>query len=242
MLAIIRSEWLKLRKTVIWLLAAVSPLLAGAVALLDAERTHDSSAWLVALSVMSALHALLFLPLLTGVFAALLCRYEHMSGGWKQMLALPVRRSQVFLVKFGFVVLLLAVTQLLFLGLLLLVGMSLGFAFPIPWSELLSSLSGGLLACLPLAALQLGISIAWPNFAAPLAVNAIFTLPNLLIVNSREFGPYYPWAQPMLAMMPNTGEAYGAFHVSAFTLYGIILGGLVLFLTSGMIYFSRKAV
>lgn len=238
----IRSEWLKLRKTVIWLLAAVSPLLGAMLGVLDGVTNQDSSAWLEALAMMSVLHGLLFLPLLTGVYSALVCRYEHIGGGWKQMLALPVTRSQVFLVKFGFVVLLLAITQLLFLAAVLLVGLALGFAFPIPWAELLRSVAGGLLASFPLAALQLGVSTAWPNFAAPLAVNVIFTMPNLLIVNSEDYAPFYPWAQPMLAMMPRGENAYGALNVSAETFFIIILGGFVLFMLSGMIYFSKKAV
>ncbi|WP_159883592.1 ABC transporter permease [Paenibacillus puerhi] len=242
MIAMIRSEWLKLRRTVIWMLAAVSPLLAASIGFFEGERAQDSSAWLILLSEMSVLHAMLFLPLLTGVYAALVCRYEHIGGGWKQMLALPVTRSQVFLVKLGFVVLLLVITQLLFLGSLLLVGMALGLASPIPWIVLLRSLLGGLLACLPLAAMQLGISMAWSSFAAPLAVNAIFTLPNMLITNSADYGPYYAWAQPMLAMMPGSPTAFGAFNVSAATLFGIILGGFALFLLSSMVYFSKKAI
>ncbi|AJY75764.1 ABC transporter permease [Paenibacillus beijingensis] len=242
MVAMIRSEWLKLRKTVIWMLAAVSPILAAVIGVLDVDRTQDSSAWVYALSMMSVLHAMLFLPLLTGVYAALVCRYEHIGGGWKMMLALPVTRSQVFLVKFGFVVLLLAVTQIIFLAALLLIGLALGFAFPIPWAELLRSVAGGLLACLPLAALQLGVSTAWSSFGAPLAVNVIFTLPNLLIVNSEDYAPYYPWAQPMLAMVPGGPDSYGAFNVSAESLFGIILGGFVLFIVSGLLYFSKKAI
>ncbi|PYI53749.1 ABC transporter permease [Paenibacillus flagellatus] len=242
MIAMFRSEWIKLRKTVIWLLAGVSPLIAAGIVFLEPGEGMDSP-WLPALGIMSVLHAMLFLPLLTGVFAALLCRHEHIGGGWKQLLALPVSRLQVYVIKFVYVMLLVAFTQLLFVIVLLLIGTALGFSAPIPWSEIARSVAGGWVACLPLAALQLAVSTAWPSFAAPLAVNVIFTIPNILITNSAEYGPYYPWAQPMLAMIPRGGEmSFGAFNVTPETLFLVILGSFVLFGVSGYVYFARKAI
>ncbi|MCQ6561951.1 ABC transporter permease [Paenibacillus mendelii] len=245
MVRMFRSEWLKLRKSVIWLLAVVSPLLAalvGILSILDDAEIIGGSPWLYALSMMAALHAMLFLPLLTGVYAALVCRYEHAGGGWKQLLSLPVSRSQVYLVKFAFIMLLLAITQLLFLAALLGIGLSLGFPGPIPWKEIIVACLGGWIACLPLAALQLAVSTAWSSFAAPLAVNVIFTLPNMLVANSAEYAPYYPWVQPMLAMMPRDEMSFGAFNVSPVTLFAVIGGSFLLFLASGWTYFSKKAV
>lgn len=241
MTRMIRSEWVKLRRTVIWLLACVSPGLAVLVGLLGArESTVGRSAWLEALSLMAVLHAMLFLPLLTGVFAALVCRYEHVGGGWKQLLALPVSRSQIYWTKFAFVMLLLAISQLLFLAALLAIGAILGFAGPVPWEAMARSAVGGWVACLPLAALQLGVSAAWSSFAAPLALNVIFTLPNMLVANSADYGPYYPWAQPLLAMMPLREESFGAFNVSAVTLFGVIGASFVLFMAAGWTYFAKK--
>lgn len=242
MLRMIRSEWMKIRRTVIWMLAAVSPLFALLFGLLGSGTSGDDYSWMTALTLMSVLHAMLFLPLLTGIFAAMVCRYEHAGGGWKQLLALPVSRSHVYLVKFALVMALLAATQLLFLVVLLLTGGLLGFDEPIPWAALLRSAAGGWVACLPLAALQLLVSTAWSSFAAPLAVNVILTLPNLLVVNSAEYGPYYPWAQPMLAMMPRADYGTGAFNVTPETLFGVILGSFALFLAAGWIYFARKAI
>ena len=86
------------------------------------------------------------------------------------------------------------------------------------------------------------VSVAWTSFAAPLAVNVIFTIPNMLIVNSESFGPYYPWAQPFLMMMPNSAETFGALNVSPITLFAVIMGSLVLFLGIGFVYFIRREV
>jgi hypothetical protein len=104
------------------------------------------------------------------------------------------------------------------------------------------SVLGGWIACLPLAALQMAVSSAWSSFAAPMALNVVFTFPNILVANSADYGPYYPWVQPLLAMVPRTKESFGAFNVPAETLFLVILGSFVLFLAGGLIYFQRKAV
>lgn len=243
MMRLMRSEWMKLRRTVIWAVAGASPLLAGVVGYAGTRGPDGEGAdWIAALSLMAALHAMLFLPLLTGVFAALLCRFEHAGGGWKQLLAMPVSRTQLFAVKFVYVLFLLLLTQLFFLGALLGVGALLGFPGPVPWQAILRSVGGGWIACLPLAALQLGVSTALPSFAAPLAINVVLTMPNLLVMNSSTYGPYYPWAQPLLAMIPMENSGMAAINLSATTLFGVILGSFVVFLTAGWAYFRSKPV
>jgi lantibiotic transport system permease protein len=242
-LNLMRSEGLKLRKSSIWLLIFVSPALATVLGffLLRFEEP-DRQQWMYLISDMSAAHGILFLPLLAGIFAAFVCRYEHDSGGWKQLLALPVKRTTVYVVKLSVVVLLLAATQLLLLGGMIAVAKLVGIDDPMPVGLLLQSVLGGLIASLPLAALQLAVSVGWANFAAPLAINVILTLPNILIVNSATYGPYYPWAQPFLAMMPDTGDSFGALNVSFATLMIVIVGGFAVFFLSGLAYFRRREV
>jgi hypothetical protein len=205
----------------------------------SAEAPHE---WLLTLSYMVFVHGLLFLPLLTGVFSAFVCRYEHTGGGWKQLLAMPVSRGKVYLAKFLIVAGLLLTTQLLFAAGFIFAGIANGYEPSIPWEMIGTSILGGLVACLPLAALQLFVSAAWSSFAAPLAINVIFTLPNILVINSEDFGPYYPWAQPFLAMMPSAENDFGALNMSPETLLFVIAGSFLLFFASGFTYFLRKEV
>jgi lantibiotic transport system permease protein len=242
MVRLLTVEWLKLRRSIVWLLVPVSPLAAALAGVVNSRsgETHD---WEGLLSVMILAHALLFLPLLAGIYAALICRYEHAGGGWKLLVSLPVTRTRLYAAKFTVVMLLLALTQLLFLTALLLAGIILGYpASSIPWGTLLQSVVGGWIACLPLAALQLFVSVAFQSFAAPLAVNVIFTLPNMLIVNSERYGPYYPWCQPLLAMMPKGQENYGAFALPMESLLYAVLGSFLLFAAVGWGYFKRKSI
>lgn len=237
-----RSEFLKLRKSSIWMLIFISPILSLLLGLADLSEIPDVGKyqWTATLGMMTVSHAILFLPLLTGIFSSFICRYEHAGGGWKQLLSLPVTRTNVYIVKIFIVSFLIAATQILFLAGLFFIGWMKGYPADIPWGTISTSVIGGWVACLPLIALQMFVSVAWSSFAAPLAVNVIFTIPNMLIVNSETFGPYYPWAQPFLMMMPNSAENFGALNVSTETLFIVIVGSFVLFIASGLGYFMRK--
>ena len=179
------------------------------------------------------------MPLLTGIFSAFVCRYEHQGGGWKQLLALPVSRAQVFLGKGFLVILFLAITQLLFFISFYSIGLIKGFSSSFPTEIVWRGILGGWLACLPLAALQLWISSAWASFAAPLALNVILTLPNILVANSAKYGPWYPWAQPFLIMIPKEGDI-GSLYVSTETLLYVILGSFIIFLFVVLLIFKKK--
>ncbi len=245
-IAALRSERIKLGRSQILLLAVFAPLLSiliGFLSNLDGAGS-EAQAWEGLLLAMSMLHAMFFLPMMTGIFSAFVCRYEHAGGGWKQILSLPVSRSALYMAKLLTVAGALALSQLLFSVGLLIVGAVKGFDLAsVPWDVLSSRLIGGFVACLPLAALQLFVSTMWSSFAAPLVLNMIFTVPNILIANSATFGPYYPWVQPLLAMLPNGGGYdFGAFSLPLANLMITVGGSFVLFLAAGLIYFVRKPV
>ncbi|WP_232278380.1 ABC transporter permease [Paenibacillus sp. 481] len=239
---LLSSEWIKLRRSNIWLLMFVSPALAALIGLMYNVGSDEQMQWPMLLSVMGAAHVLLFLPLLAGVFSAFVCRYEHAGGGWKQMLALPMSRSSLYITKMLLVSFMLLVTQLLFISGVVAIGCLRDFATPVPWAELVRSGFNSWVATLPLAALQMFVSVAWSSFAAPLAINVMLTMPNLLIVNSERFGPFYPWVQPALSMLPRETHSYGAFNVSMETLLLVIIGGFVVFFVGGLTYFQRKEI
>lgn len=229
-------------KSYLWMLVLASPafsVLLGVMVPID----EDKMSWELLLSIMGAIHSMLFLPILSGLFTALLCRYEHHNGGWKQLLSLPVSRSAVYVSKFLMVAGLLLAVQLSFLICLLGLGWLREAGTSVPWGLLLPRMFGGWLATLPLAALQLLVSQSWSSFAAPLAINVSLTIPNILVANSTTYAPYYPWVQPLLAMSPYAAdEGFGAFNLPLESLMVVVLGSFVLFFAAGLLSFQRKAV
>lgn len=240
------SERLKLSKSPIWLLIPLSPLLSLVIGLLvnldEFGQAGSAGKYEVLVSAMAAFHAMLFLPILTGIFSAFVCRYEHAGGGWKQLLALPVSRTGLYMAKFLSVSVLLAVVQLLFLGAVVAAAVYQGLGDGLPWGMLLTSAFSGWLACLPLAALQLLVSVGWSSFAAPLVINVMLTVPNMLVLNSERFAPFYPWAQPMLAMLSFGESELGRLTLPLENVLITVTGSFAVFLAAGLVYFNRKEV
>jgi hypothetical protein len=242
---VVASERLKIGRPSIWLLLSVSPLLAiliGIFVNLDSPEATGGSAWGTLFVAMSMLHAVMLMPVLAGILSAWVCRYEHAGGGWKQLLALPVTRTTVYAAKLTVVVGLIGICQLMLLGALWLVGMYQGLSDPFPWSMVLTSLTGSWFACFPVAALQLGASLAWSSFGIPLAINVSFTVPNLLILNSAKIAPFYPWAQPVLAMLPDTQTMASTVLPPMVSLIFTVTGSFIAFVTAGLIYFVKKEI
>lgn len=241
MFALLQSEWYKLRKSKILSLIFVGPLIGLFLGLaIDHGSDPGVNEWFVTVLYMNVTYALLFLPLITGVFASAICRYEHQAGGWKQLLSLPVSRVNVFVVKFILLMLIVFMIQLLYLGAIYVVGMLKGYTDPFPMTIVWKSIFGGWIAAFPLVALQLWMSIVFKSFAAPLAVNVIFTLPSILAANSERFGPYYPWAQPFQMMY--IGNPNDVFFVPLDQLFIVVGGSFLLFFFGGLFYFQRKMI
>ncbi len=245
-MGLLNAERLKLGKTFIWLLVPLSPLLALVIGMMASVDINSQSGtagpYDRMISIISVIHAMLFLPMLTGIFSAYVCRYEHAGSGWKQVLSLPVSRTGLYAAKLAMVGGLLAATQLLFLGAVLAAAAYHGIGGSIPWGTLLASTLGGLVACLPLAALQMLVSVGWSSFAAPLAINVMLTLPNMLVVNSEHIAPFYPWAQPLLAMLVFDNTDASSLSLPLENVLITLVGGSVLFLAAGLVYFNRKEI
>ncbi|MCR8846286.1 ABC transporter permease [Paenibacillus sp. SC116] len=239
---VLRSEAVKLRHSKLSSLLLISPLLSLSVGVMYNSRTDMP--WLEMYGMMALSHAILFLPLMTGIISALMCRYEHANGGWKQTLALPISRTSLYIGKFLIICFMTLAMQLLFFIAVVAAGMFKGFEGPIPISEIVTFVVSGWIATLPLAALQLFVSTMWASFAAALTINVIFTLPNLLIVQSGDYGPYYPWAQPGLAMLPMGDGSINTLglSISLETLLFVIGGSFLVFFLTGLLYFQRKDV
>lgn len=244
MLKMLRVEMMKTQWWLIGLVAVLGPVIAVAFGVNPAGHT-GAEAWKTAYGFAALRYAWIFYPLLAGVFAALVCRPDHVGGGWKQLLALPISRTKLYLAKFLLLVFLLGVTNLFFGGAFVAAGLldHLGSA-GIPWSEIGRSLLAGWVAVLPLAAVQLWISSRWKSFGAALALNVCFTLPAIFAAQSHEIAPWYPWAQPVLAMsgMGPTSAQEVALGVSMTTLWVVIVGGLVVALLGGLVTFARADV
>lgn len=177
------------------------------------------------------------LPIMVGIYAALVCRSEHIGGGWKQLLALPIKHSEIFLGKFLTVVKMVVITMLILLIFFIGFGYIKGVEGSLPLFTILGFVIRGILACLPLILLQQIISIRAKTFGIPLAVCIVFTLPAI-IVASTPLGQIYPWTQPMLAMSPEDESPIQSY----FLFYTLVIGTFMVLLIYGLRSFIKRDI
>ncbi|WP_242220409.1 ABC transporter permease [Bacillus cereus group sp. BfR-BA-01380] len=177
-------------------------------------------------------------PTLSSVFVALLCRFEHVDGGWKQLLTFPISKKDIYLSKMIWAWSLVGITNIVLFTYLFIIGNIMGVTGTFPFFDLLGLFLRGWLATLPLIAMQLWLSTQWKNFVLPLAINFAFGMPNIFI-SSSKYGKYYPWSQPVYAMTP---ENQLGFTQSLQDFYIAVIITFVVFSIAGLWSFLKAEV
>jgi hypothetical protein len=209
------AESLKLRRTLAWPLAILAPL---AVVLLNfviytqgRDRTTAGDNPLIGFAQLNlTMWTILVLPLYAAVSAALVAAVDHQGDSWKHLLALPVSRRSIFIVKWIAAVVLLTASSLamsfeVFLAAAALRSMKPAWRLlPIPVGLIaLRTLQSGAAAVLVLS-LQMWVSLRWRSFVAGLALGIAGVLVLLAGVARAGLGTIaiylYPWALPPTAM------------------------------------------
>src|SRR5690606_17918342 len=246
MVEALQAEWIKIRRSKIWwsiVLLALLPVLYSILIYtkIMVEKLHYTGpdAWFMPWSLIVMFYGSVFYPIISGLIATILCRFEHAGGGWKQILTLPVSKSHLYLSKLLWLLGLLAVVQ----GTTLILFVGLGYAFELdgspPWSFLLASTLLGWIGGFPLVALQQWIPSSWKTFVIPMAINVFLFLPGFLVVASESalktpLRYVYPWRHPVMGMMesdPSGVDPLGSpfLPVTLLCLAMFLAGGLVTF-------------
>lgn len=230
------ADWLKIRGKGLWFLVFLAP--AGLLAMqglnfglrLDyLKEQYRADLWGGLLDNLSE-----FVPVALYLGAALLsslmANVEHQTSVWKQLLALPVSRTAVFLSKLLLLLLLLACSCLLLSGGTALLGLLLGFGEqPVPYGKLLQLSFAAYAAVLPVVALQLWLSLANRNQTLPVGLGLTLSITSLF---SLYMPKWVPLIWPYLAWSGAKPWLYSA--------AGLLLGLLVLL--PGALHFARKDV
>ncbi|KIL74650.1 ABC transporter permease [Bacillus badius] len=236
-------ERLKLKRSKLWLLYFIGPLLGVFLAYINFFKNYDlfmqpgDNEWIEVWTQVALFMGPFVLPIMVGIYAALVCRSEHIGGGWKQLLALPIKHSEIFLGKFLTVVKMVVITMLILLIFFIGFGYLKGVEGSLPLFTILGFMIRGILACLPLILLQLIISIRAKTFGIPLAVSIVFTLPAI-IVASTPLGQIYPWTQPMLAMSPEDESPIQSYLL----FYTLVIGTFMVLLIYGIRSFIKRDI
>lgn len=239
MSALVLGEFRKLHGSLALLLAVLAPALPGLLVALSTISASRAPTWgQIVHQFAMAIWTMFLLPMVVAAFTALVAQIEHGAKAWDHLLALPIRRWQIFVAK-GIVVGLVTVAMTLLMLLLTAAGGLAGAAFSgralqgaFPWQSLSHDLPATLAAAGLMVAIQLWVALRFKSFVVPLALGICGTLVTMAVaMTGTPDADLFPWVLPMRALK--------APDSTLFVLIGG-LGGLALYAVA-LIDLSRRS-
>lgn len=200
LLRAIRAEFLKLRRSFVWLALIILPLISAGLGTANYLNNLGmlTDQWYSLWTQHALFYCALFAPALTGVYCAYVCRLEHLNRNWNAVMTQPVPVGTMLVAKLTVVSLLTLITQL-FIGILFIIsGKIAGLTAPIPFALVYWVLRGWW-ALTVQASLLLFIALVIRSFAVPVAAGILggfCGLPALV----KGFGVYFPFSLLELGM------------------------------------------
>lgn len=183
----VRAELLKLKRSLSWAVVVALPLMAVITAISNTVVSGQplTDGWHTLWVRTVVFYGLFPLALGVAVLASLVWRVEHQGGNWNALMGRPVSSVHVVLGKTAVLAVLTAAMQTVLVVGVVLAG-KLMFALPgmLP-AEYFQASGAIVLACLPVAALQSGLSMLMRSFAAPVAVALLGATTGVLLLMAR---------------------------------------------------------
>lgn len=209
MIHLYKIEWLKMKRQRLWLLLIVIPLIGCSLGALNFVSSYDrimtgnDHEWYQLWTQMTFFYALFLMPILSSVLATFICRVDHLDGGWKCILALPISRNDLYFAKFTVLMTMIFFSQIALILIYLFIGLFLDFSTNIPFFFLVKVVVLGTFSVFPIAAFQLWLSFKTKSFTTPITINIVFTLGSFIaMIFNIDF--LYLWSQPSIAMKSST--------------------------------------
>lgn len=196
----VRAEFLKLRRSFIWLAMLALPVLSSGLGTANYLNNLGmlTEQWYSLWTQHALFYCTLFAPALTGVYCAYICRLEHLNRNWNAVMTQPVPVGTMLAAKLTVVSVMTALTQL-FIGILFIIsGKIAGLTAPIPF-ELVYWILRGWWALTVQASLLLCVALIIRSFAVPVAAGILggfCGLPALV----KGFGIFFPFSLLELGM------------------------------------------
>lgn len=171
LLRCITAEWMKQRRSGIWILLSALPLVSVLIGcanfmLNQGVLQHE---WYSLWSQVGLFYGEFFFPILIAIGASYLGRLEHSNGNWRLLLSAPIRPASIWLAKLFMLALFLGYVQLLFLILYYAGGRWIGLPPGLP-AEWPGWIFRGWVAGMAIGSMQLALSMHIRSFAVPVGI------------------------------------------------------------------------
>lgn len=233
---LLAADLLKMRRTGIWWVVFIGSVGLTAMQALNFGLRYDylvrdayaSDPW-GGLIDSTGLFVPIAIYLAMTLLMSMIANIENRQNSWKQTLALPVRRSQVFASKLLSCLIQLLVACVLLSGSTLILGLILKLPAPIPYAELLTFGFYPMLASLPMLGVMLWLTLTVRNQAVPIALGIAASLTSV-------FGASMP------QLLPLSWPALAVHGEQTMTFVGLGIAVFVVLYLIGSVHFSRKDV
>ncbi|RKL65774.1 hypothetical protein CR203_19200 [Salipaludibacillus neizhouensis] len=202
---VLSAEWAKLRNNRIVFPVILAPTLILLLQYANFKIRYTSVVkegdvpWTIFIEQHAVIWAVLILPILAAVLSSMLIMSENSDNNWKYLLALPIKRRDVYFAKITLVIFFLLVSSLL-LGIGILGSASiLHLPGDIPYSQLIQTLSAALIGTFAVLTIQFWLSIKFDNPGIPLAVSICGTVAAIFLLQS-ALTRWLPWVYPYLVL------------------------------------------
>ena len=200
LLACMKSEQIKLRRSFIWIAFVLIPLIPALMGTQNYLNNIEllKSEWLSLWTQETLFYSNFFFAPLIAIYCSYLWRMENQNKNRYMLLTQPVLGKFITILKITFF------TQF-WVFLLFLISGKLVDLPGLPPAQTFAYTIRGLLGGAAIAALQLLISMIVRSFAAPIAIAVAGSISGLIAANSK-YGLYYPYSLMMLGMNANKSD------------------------------------
>ena len=232
------TEFLKLRRSLVALLAAIAPIFVVVICVLIALRRDDPVAYINFGMTGAAFWAFAMLPMSVTALSVLVSQMEHGPRSWDHLLALPGARPQLFIAK---TIVLASVVAAMSAWLWIL--MWGGWQLLDQLGRTAGAFDGGGLALLLakmwaasglMVVLQLWLALRTRSFVPPLMLGIIGTFIAVAAASARE-GAYFPWLMPLHILSTDPAMGVMALRIG-------VIGGAIAMLAMLFDLNRREAV
>ncbi|WP_420431855.1 ABC transporter permease [Hyphobacterium sp.] len=238
MIGVLRSDFLKLRRSLVLLIVAVSPVMIFLLGVLVMISGNASGEWTTTALSGMAVWAYFLLPMTATGLTALIAQLEHGTNTWSHILTTGVPRWQVFASKALLTIALMAFVSALVWAAIFAAGHLGGALAPAnalagapPYFAGARLLALMWLASFLVTAIQLAIALRFASFALPVSVGIGGTFVAVAATASR-WGLVFPWLLPVNVLATDAARSELAIAIGA-------IGGLTAF-AAMILWLSRK--
>ncbi len=205
LIKLIQIELIKTKRSLALLMMFLSPLmvlLVNMLLLLNNEgKMIAEKGWSLFWLQNYAMWGYFMMPLYIALITALLNGIEHRSNGWRFMMSMPIKQSELFLAK-----LVLAWLYLVGASLVLFISVYISIICldmaGINGTDMLSfeasqSLLYAVISCMGILTIQHIVSWRWKNIVAPLGLGVVATM-SITQFSSSKYWHFNPWTYTLM--------------------------------------------